>query len=301
MKRTALAPLAIASALALSPSAAFAQSSKSEAILGAPSALALLVAQQNGTPIAPAAYRPTSPSSQGVFTNAVASYAKPALASPIANDRPNVFGSVALAVSRTPLDYRWRKVERARVGGAPAAFAAALRNRDALDRARSGQPLRQCAGQLRRRYPPVSARRPLVFGRRHAAPRPRRLRGLCDRQAADAAPRRLRRPRPLSRDRQGPGAPRRPCGAGRSRRGPHAACSTTAPTASLDADTVAGLSPDLDLRRAAGAWTHGYRASQPPVDHAPTADRAAPIVTASLGDQRSRSASLRAFSTGFSR
>ena len=37
-------------------------------------------------------------------------------------------------MSRTPLDYRWRKVERARVGGAPAAFAAALRNRAALDR-----------------------------------------------------------------------------------------------------------------------------------------------------------------------
>src|SRR5688500_416230 len=128
MTRSALASLAIAAALAVSPSAALAKSSKSEAILGAPSALALLVAQQNGTPIAPAAYRPTSPSNQGLFTNAVATFARPAMVSPIAYDRPNVFGSVALAVSRTPLDHRWRKVERARVAGAPAAFAATLRD-----------------------------------------------------------------------------------------------------------------------------------------------------------------------------
>ena len=53
------------------------------------------------------------------------------------------------------------------------------------------------------------------------SPRPRRLRGLCDRQAADAAPRRNCRPRPLSGDRQGSGAPRRPCGARRPRGGPH--------------------------------------------------------------------------------
>jgi predicted transglutaminase-like cysteine proteinase len=48
--------------------------------------------------------------------------------------RPDVFGSVALSVGRTPLVHRWRSVAHRRVRGAGAAFAASLRGRAELDR-----------------------------------------------------------------------------------------------------------------------------------------------------------------------
>ena len=48
--------------------------------------------------------------------------------------RPDVFGSIALAVRRTPLDRRWRDVARDPVGGRAASFAAALRDRVKSDR-----------------------------------------------------------------------------------------------------------------------------------------------------------------------
>ena len=296
MKRTALAPLAIA-ALALSPAAAFAQSSKSDAILGAPSALALLVAQQNGTPIAPAAYRPTSPSSQGLFTNAVASYAKPALASPIANDRPNIFGSVALSVSRTPLDNRWRKVERARVGGAPAAYAAALRNRDAVERAdavnryvNSRVEFTDDIRQYRTADLWSSAGETLRRGRGdcedYAIAKLQMLRhaGFADRDLYLVVVKDL------------------------VRRSDHAVLVVRAEGRMLlldnGTDTIADAATAQDYRPilsfAAGrVWTHGYQRSLSPVTIAEA--NPAPIVTASLDDQRSRNASLRAFSTGFNR
>ena len=47
-----------------------------------------------------------------------------------AADRPDVFGSVALAVEHTPLDRRWRKVKSQRADRTSAAFAAFLRGRD---------------------------------------------------------------------------------------------------------------------------------------------------------------------------
>lgn len=297
MKRTALAPLAFATALALSPSAAFAQSSKSEAILGAPSALALLVAQQNGALIAPAAYRPTSPSNQGLFTNAVANYARPALASPIAYDRPNVFGSVALAVSRTPLDYRWRKVERARVGGAPAAFAGRLRDQPALDRLDAVN-----------RY--VNARVTFTDDIRQyrtadfwspAGETLRRGRGDCE-DYAIAKLQMLRHAGFSDRDLY------LVVLKDLVRRSDHAVLVVRSEGRMLvldngtdriaDAATAQDYRPILSF--AAGrVWTHGYQRSQPPVTIAEAVP--APIVTASLDDQRSRSASLRAFNTGFNR
>jgi len=53
---------------------------------------------------------------------------------PIALDRPDVFGSIALPVARTSLDGRWRRVAFAGVSGEPKSFAAALRSRAPLDR-----------------------------------------------------------------------------------------------------------------------------------------------------------------------
>jgi len=296
MKRTALAPLAIASALAFSPSAALAQS-KSEAILGAPSALSRLIAQQNGTPLTPAAYQPPSPSNQGLFTNAVLNYARPAPASPIAYDRPNIFGTVALAVPRSPLDYRWRKVERARVSGAPAAFASALRGRDALDRldavnryVNSRVAFTDDSRQYRTADLWSSAGETLRRGRGdcedYAIAKLQMLRhaGFADRDLYLVVVKDL------------------------VRRADHAVLVVRAEGRMhlLDngTDRIADAATAQDYRPvltfAAGkVWTHGYQRALPPmtIAQAPTA----PVVVASLDDQRSRSASLRALSTGFNR
>ncbi len=101
---------------------------KTEAILGAPSRLAAILAVQQGLP----APKPLQPASLNVRTPNYAVLREVRRASSAASGRPDVFGSVALAVGRTPLDKRWRAVARQRVGGAPAAYAASLRDRDAL-------------------------------------------------------------------------------------------------------------------------------------------------------------------------
>lgn len=110
---------------------------KTDAILGAPSALASIMARQSGLPdpvaapaatLTPASYRlVTSPAAlrtgQTLFTPAVLS------------GRPDVFGTVALTVGKTKLDSRWRRVERSPITGAAAGYAASLRDLDAVDRA----------------------------------------------------------------------------------------------------------------------------------------------------------------------
>ena len=102
---------------------------KTEAILGAPSRLAAILAVQQGLP----APKPLQPASLHVRTPSYAVLREVRRASSGATSgRPDVFGSVALSVGRTPLDKRWRAVARQRVGGAPAAYAASLRGRDEL-------------------------------------------------------------------------------------------------------------------------------------------------------------------------
>ena len=104
-------------------SAAYRSSSKSDAILGgAPSALAAITATQDGrTMVTPAAAR---------------SYFRPAVANPmqpaVSSSRPDVFNSVALSISRSPLDARWNRVSGAGVGGNASAVAASLRDDDVL-------------------------------------------------------------------------------------------------------------------------------------------------------------------------
>ena len=109
---------------------------KSEAILGgAPSRLAAILAQQSGMPAPVAATVSFEPASRRMFspTPAVARYA-PRVDEAVTSGRPDIFGSVALNVASTPLDGRWRRVERARVYGAAAAFAASLRARSEVER-----------------------------------------------------------------------------------------------------------------------------------------------------------------------
>ena len=97
--------------------------SKTEAILGAPSALQAILARQQAparAALAPASY------SVPAFTHAVLRTDDGAL-----SGRPDVFGTVALKVDHTRLDSRWRAVENRKLTGQPARFAAALRKADA--------------------------------------------------------------------------------------------------------------------------------------------------------------------------
>jgi predicted transglutaminase-like cysteine proteinase len=92
---------------------------KSEAILGAPSQLAAILAAQQGFET------PKPAVEQTLFVEA---------ASHFSAHRPDVFGSVALAVRRTPLDRRWHRVAQHRVRGSAAAYALSLRASTELDR-----------------------------------------------------------------------------------------------------------------------------------------------------------------------
>lgn len=105
-------------------------SSKTEAILGGGSRLAAIMAQQAGqavvAPLARAAV--PAPSTSG-YTIRPAVMPRFAPASP---DRPDVFGSVALSINRTPLDKRWRAVARAAARGSAASYATSVAPMDAL-------------------------------------------------------------------------------------------------------------------------------------------------------------------------
>jgi predicted transglutaminase-like cysteine proteinase len=91
---------------------------KSEAILGgAPSSLAAILASQGAARSA----TPT-PAGYGAAINA----ASASLPRVVPADRPDVFGSVALAIGNTPLDRRWAKVERKAIGPAASAFVNSL-------------------------------------------------------------------------------------------------------------------------------------------------------------------------------
>ena len=108
-------------------------SSKSEAIIGAPSALAAIMsAQAGGTSLAvalPLTYAVTRPAPFVAPEPAPApAPAAAVIAAPL--DRPDLFDSVAMPVARTALDDRWSRVGSARVHGKAARFALALRNRD---------------------------------------------------------------------------------------------------------------------------------------------------------------------------
>lgn len=120
-------------AAALVPASASAQSteavagslarSKSEAILGGPSALQAVLAQQQAIAPAPA----LAPASYSVPHAAARATPIAAPEAGVSSGRPDVFGSVALRVAHTPLDARWRAAEHMPVTGAPARFASALK------------------------------------------------------------------------------------------------------------------------------------------------------------------------------
>lgn len=134
-KRTLILLAGAAAAISLSSPAAAQSLSKTEAILGSPSALEALMAQQSGHPVAaspalvPASLTYSRPQAVPAILRD-----RPALSAGVTNGRPDIFGSVALRVGHTQLDARWQRVAHSPVGGAAATYAASLRGKDAFER-----------------------------------------------------------------------------------------------------------------------------------------------------------------------
>lgn len=141
MDKSLTTRLAAALAVIIVPAPAIAQpaitAAKTEAILGAPSRLAAILAEQQGLP-APQPLRPAALSVRTPTYAVLRETSRPVSglrkSAGAVSGRPDVFGSVALSVGRTPLDHRWRKVARQGIGGAAGAYAASLRGLASLDR-----------------------------------------------------------------------------------------------------------------------------------------------------------------------
>jgi predicted transglutaminase-like cysteine proteinase len=266
-------------ALAFSGTASAQSWSKTEAILGTSSALQATLSQQHAAPPVPASYS---------FPHA-SQLIRPDLDDEGAlSGRPDVFGTIALQVGHTPLDARWRAVEHASLTGAPARFAAALKGASSTEQLR-----------LVNRY--VNSRVQYEDDERHFG-RPdvwssanetlRSGRGDCE-DYAIAKLQLLRTAGFSQRDLY------LTIVHDLVRRADHAVLIARADghmyvlddgtSEVLDARLVSDYRPILTFA-SYGEWTHGYR-----VDAA----SAAPALAEA--DQRSRSASLLAFNTGFKR
>ena len=131
MFRIALAPLAAALTLTAVPAAAqtaYFTSSKTQAILGGESRLAMILAQQSGQ----AMPQPAAFSSR--YGAPVVQARMPVYRPAISMDRPDVFNSVALPIGTTALDRRWRKVANGALGATSAGYASGLTERSAIEK-----------------------------------------------------------------------------------------------------------------------------------------------------------------------
>jgi len=281
------APLAFAGSLSLS---------KSEAILGGRSALEAIRAAQEGKAGSPRAQlAPASYSAPLRYTPLI--QAPRTDAEGVISGRPDVFGSVALKVRRTPLDAKWRRVEHSSLDGDQLHYARSLFGLSASERLESVN-----------RY--VNHRVSFVddsvrFGRSDvwsaAATTLRAGRGDCE----DYAIAKLQLLRAA-------GIPDRDLYLtivkDLVRRADHAVLVVRAAghmfvldngtDALLDSEDVADYRPVLTFA-ATGEWTHGYRRPAASFEIA-SAETAEPSL-ALAETQRSRSASLLAFNAGFSR
>ena len=101
--------------------------SKSSAILGgAPSRLAMIRAQQRGETVA-ALVRPASLTTP-VMRRAVLRPEAPAVRAAAWSGRPDLFGSVALKVGHTSLDARWKRTQAAPLSAAALAVSQSMRS-----------------------------------------------------------------------------------------------------------------------------------------------------------------------------
>ena len=303
----ALAWLAASAAASLGASPAQSQAigwSKTDAILGgSPSALQAIVAQQNGLPapaapaVRPASYEP-APSSYPTIVPAIYR-SRPSVSPAVASGRPDVFGSVALRVTNTRLDDKWRRVEAAGIDGPSGRFARSLSERGKLAR------LEAVNWYVNKRVQFVDDQkrwgRPDVWST--ATETLRSGKGDCE-DYAIAKLQMLRRAGFSDRDlylvvvkdligRQD-----------------HAVLVVRADgrmlvldngtDSVLDSDELRDYRPILTFA-SYGTWTHGYRLQSAPVNVASAEEQQPADLAPAANNQRSWSASLLAFNTGFSK
>ncbi|HEX3676474.1 MAG TPA: transglutaminase-like cysteine peptidase [Sphingomicrobium sp.] len=267
--------------------------SKSEAILGAPSALQAILSEQHAAlampAIAPASYASSYYSAPPLVQAIVRVQAQDDGA---LTGRPDVFGSVALRVGHTPLDAKWHAIEHNQVTGSPARFAANLKGFspvEMLERVNNfvNHRVQYEDDQQHWGRPDVwsSANETLDSGRGdcedYAIAKLQLLR------AAGFAQHDLYLTIVHDLDRRADHAVLVARAAG------HMYVLDDATDEVLDSRNVGDYRPILTFA-SYGEWTHGYRIQR----------EAAPVmapVTIAENDQRSRSASLFAFNAGFKR
>jgi predicted transglutaminase-like cysteine proteinase len=296
----AVATLTSAGAQAQSAPSVAMRWAKTEAILGgAPSALQAILAQQQGTPLPPraelrpAAYAPR-PISRAVIRDEL-----PEISAAVASGRPDVFGSVALKVRSTRLDWRWRKVERAGLSGAAARYAETLADLDAVER------LQAVNNYVNGRVEFMDDSR--QYGRADvwsaAADTLQRGRGDCE-DYAIAKLQMLRRAGVADRDlylvivkdlvTRADHAVLVVRAAGRM----HVLDNGTDKL--LDSEAIRDYRPVLTFA-SGGTWTHGYRMKREPNTAVATADDNVVALAPAAATQRSWSASLLALDSGFNK
>jgi predicted transglutaminase-like cysteine proteinase len=269
--------------------------SKTDAILGgAPSALeAILASQSGGVVPVRSLVQPASYSRPPVLNAEVRVGPSPG----VWNGRPDVFGSVALRINHSPLDARWKGVEHSGVDGPAARFAEAQRGKDAVAK------LEAVDWYVNKRVRFVDDR--VQWGKADVwSPASVTLssgRGDCE-DFAIAKMAMLRRSGFADRDlyivvlkdlvRRADHAVLVARAAG------HMYVLDNGTDQLLDSETVPDYRPILTFA-STGTWTHGYRMN-PPMNIAAneTGEKRA---LAPSADQRSWSASLLAFNTGFNK
>ena len=308
-KRTISAIVLAAATVSFQAPASAQSFTKTEAILGGPSALEALLAQQKaGTPVTrptfqavlqPASYSNPRPT----IIPAVLSDTRPAVSPGVFNGRPDVFGSVALRVGHTPLDAKWHRVEHSDIGGSAAAYAASLRGEASVERLEAvnwyvNRRVHFVDDQVRWGRADVwsTANDTLNAGKGDcedfAIAKLAMLRraGIADKDLYLVVLRDLVR--------------RADHAVLVVRAGGHMYVLDNGTDRLLDSESVRDYRPILTFASNA-TFTHGYRVNRAPMNIAsaeetsitPAADTSEPAVD----DQRSRSASLLAFSTGFNK
>ena len=272
---------------------------KSEAILGGASALEAILATQKV--IAAPVRASVQPASFTLprRTSAIPDE-RPAVSPAVLSGRPDIFGSVALRVGTTPLNARWRRVEAARIAGAPARFAEGLRDLEPVER------LEAVNRYVNRRVTFIDDSR--QYGRADvwtaAADTLSRGRGDCE-DYAIAKLQMLRRAGFADRDLY------LAIVKDLVTRADHAVLVVRADDRMIvldngteeliDSERMRDYRPILTFAKA-GAWTHGYRVrAATPVDVASNDEPRSGELAPSADNQRSRSASLLALSTGFNK
>jgi predicted transglutaminase-like cysteine proteinase len=302
--RRTLSLLGLTAAAVAFQAPASAQSfSKSDAILGGPSALEALLAQQKAAPTPRPTLQPASYSySRPTIIPAVLREAKPAVSPGVYDGRPDVFGSVALRVGHSPLDARWHKVEHSGVTGSAASFATGLREKDSVQRLEAvnwyvNKRVHFVDDQVRWGRADVwsTASETLNAGKGDcedfAIAKLAMLRraGIADKDLYLVVLRDLVR--------------RADHAVLVVRAGGHMYVLDNGTDELLDSESVHDYRPILTFASNA-TFTHGYRVQQAPVNIASAEDGSltpAADTSADSDDQRSRSASLLAFNTGLSK